>query len=103
MAWAAVLASLTTHISGDMLKDVCKPIRTMKWSSTIKIRILSFFMRINSGDMFFNRQCNLDSGASAGRTSDFQHPSNFLRALAYAEQAEMARRSAGRAFGIKAA
>src|SRR5262249_48358609 len=103
MAWAAVLASLTTHISGDMLSDVCKPIRTMKWSSTINIRIFSFLMQIGSRDMFSDWQRKHNFGAGAGHTSDFQRPSNFLRPLPHAEQPKMAWGRAGGVFGIKAA
>src|ERR1700722_17639827 len=82
-------ASATTSMSDSTFKDADRPMRTMKWSSTTRIRIgFEFFI-----DPFWGLKRNLhgDASPAPGLALDAQMAAHRLRALAHVEETEVPR------------
>src|SRR5215831_20305927 len=87
MAASPVPASPTTSMSGSTLREAERPMRTMKWSSTTRIRLgFGFFIGLR-GSVY--RYLNENFGSLAGLGLDFELGTHRLRPLAHIEQSKM--------------
>src|SRR5437867_11079884 len=92
MACAPVLASATIVMSAAILMEVCNPMRTMKWSSTIRIRIFFFMLtRRNRRGRGCQRHAYIDSGARAGLAENREAAADFFSPLAHSQQTKVTR------------
>src|SRR5262249_29128507 len=79
--------SATTCMSASTLRDAAKPIRTMKWSSTTRIRIcLNGFIC----SVWFYQNDNPDACSRTGLAFEFESTAHRLRPLPHVQQSEMA-------------
>src|ERR1700722_11069938 len=80
-------ASATTSMSGSTFKEAERPIRTMKWSSTTRIRIGFELFIVH----FQGRDGNLyrDARSASELALDLQMAAHRLRALPHVQESEM--------------
>src|SRR5262249_50222850 len=87
IAASPVPASPTTSMSGSTLSEAERPMRTIKWSSTTRIRLgFRFFIGLRDS---VQRHLNENFGPRAGLAVDFELGTHRLRPLAHIEQSKM--------------